>query len=113
MLLAGTASSANADIFVLPSRLEAFPTVAVEALACGLRVVSASHPGGEELSELFPEDVALAPIGDSAKLAEQLLRFLDESRTSSKRTLERIESEFRPKAAIETYRRLYQEAISA
>ena len=102
-----------ADLFVLPSRLEAFPTVAVEAMACGLRVVSASHPGGEELLELFPDDVALAPIGDSDRLAGQVLRFLNEGRAIAPATLDRIEEEFRPSSAIATYRRLYEEALSA
>lgn len=101
-----------ADLFVLPSRLEAFPTVAVEALACGLRVVSASHPGGQELAELFGDDVALVPIGDSRRLAEAIERMLAEQRKASLQTRERIEAEFRPSVAIETYRRLYEEALA-
>ena len=55
-----------ADVFVLPSLLEALPTVAVEALACGTPVVSADHPGGVELHRLFGDDVAVVPREDSA-----------------------------------------------
>ena len=47
--------AAVADIFALPSLLEALPTVAVEALASGTPVVSADHPGGVELHELFAD----------------------------------------------------------
>ena len=52
---------AAADLFVLPSLLEACPTVAVEALASGTPVVSADHPGGVELHALFGDDVAVVP----------------------------------------------------
>ena len=56
--------AAVADVFVLPSLLEALPTVAVEALACGTPVVSADHPGGVELHELFGDDVQVVREGD-------------------------------------------------
>ena len=59
-------------MFVLPSLLEALPTVAVEALACGTPVVSADHPGGVELHGLFGDDVAVVPREDSGRLAAAL-----------------------------------------
>jgi glycogen(starch) synthase len=99
------------DLFVLPSRLEAFPTVAAEALASGLRVVSADHPGGVELSDLFPEDVELVPREDVQALGRAIVDALSRGRGSSASTRERIEREFRPESAWETYLELYRRAI--
>ena len=100
-----------ADLFVLPSRLEAFPTVAAEALASGLRVVSADHPGGIELRGLFPDDVDLVPREQSGPLALAILEALSRGSFSSAKTRERIERELRPKAAVETYLEIYRNAI--
>ena len=100
-----------ADLFVLPSRLEAFPTVAAEALASGLRVVSADHPGGIELHGLFPDDVDLVPREQSGPLAQAILEALSQRSSSSAKTRERIERELRPKAAVATYLEIYRRAI--
>ena len=59
---------AAADVFVLPSLLEACPTVALEALAAGTPVVSADHPGGVELAGLFGSDVKVVPKEDARAL---------------------------------------------
>ena len=60
---------AAADLFVLPSLLEALPTVAVEALACGTPVVSSDNPGGVELHGVFGDDVAVVPREQPSALA--------------------------------------------
>jgi glycosyltransferase involved in cell wall biosynthesis len=103
---------AAADLFVLPSILEALPTVAVEALASGTPVVSADNPGGLELNDLFGPDVALVPREQPLPLARAIVGFLLEKRRTSAGTRETIEREFRPSGLAARYRTIYERAIS-
>jgi uncharacterized protein len=71
---------AAADLFVLPSLLEALPTVAVEALAAGTPVLSSDNPGGLELNDLFGPDVAIVPREQPIPLGAAISHFLHEKR---------------------------------
>jgi glycosyltransferase involved in cell wall biosynthesis len=102
---------AAADIFVLPSRLEALPTVAVEALACGTPVVSSDNPGGLELNGLFGPDVSIVPGEQVTALARAITYFLEHRRRTLAGTRETIEREFRPAAVDGRYRAVYDSAI--
>lgn len=101
--------AAAADVFVLPSLLEALPTVAVEALASGTPVVSADHPGGLELHELFGEDVLLVPRGNVDILARALGEALGEPRRVSARTLDLVGAHFRRAAVEAAYQAVYEQ----
>lgn len=101
---------AAADLFVLPSRLEACPTVAVEALAAGTPVVSTDNPGGLELHDLFGDDVAVVPEAKPGALAEAVVAFLAAKRRTRPATAEVIEREFRPAVVWGRFRRIYDEA---
>ena len=98
---------AAADLFVLPSLLEALPTVAVEALACGTPVVSTDNPGGVELNDLFGPDVAIVPREQPVSLAAAIVDFLRHKRRTLSGTRDAIERCFRPAAAAGQYREIY------
>ncbi len=103
---------AAADLFVLPSLLEALPTVAVEALASGTPVVSADHPGGVELQELFGDDVGVVPREQAAALARKVSERLAVPRRTLPATHGTIDREFRPAVVLRHYLDVYRDAIA-
>ena len=103
---------AAADLFVLPSKLEALPTVAVEALAAGTPVISTDNPGGVELNDVFGPDVAIVPREQPIALGLAIVRFLEDKRRTSASTRETIERDFRASAIAARYRALYERAIA-
>jgi glycosyltransferase involved in cell wall biosynthesis len=101
---------AAADLFVLPSLLEALPTVAVEALASGTPVVSSDNPGGVELNGVFGPDVSIVPGEQPIALGQAIAYFLQHKRRTLPGTRDTIEREFRPVAVAEQYWEIYREA---
>jgi glycosyltransferase involved in cell wall biosynthesis len=98
---------AAADVFVLPSLLEACPTVALEALACGTPVVSSDNPGGVELNRMFGDDVAVVPREDVGALASAVVERLRHGRRVGTATTRIIEQDLRPPAVWTRFRAIY------
>jgi len=102
---------AAADVFALPSLLEALPTVAVEALASGTPVISADHPGGIELQAIFGEDVTVVPREQPEPLERALGEFLKRPHRTLTMTARHIEERFRPLAIVAAFDEVYRKAI--
>jgi glycosyltransferase involved in cell wall biosynthesis len=102
---------ASADLFMLPSVLEALPTVAVEALASGTPVISSDNPGGVELHGLFGDDVAVVPREQAAPLAAAISSALSHKRRTRPATQAIVESQFRAAAVARQYWDLYADVI--
>jgi len=100
---------AAADLFVLPSLLEALPTVAVEALASGTPVLSSDNPGGLELNALFGPDVSIVPGEQPVALGKAITHFLQNKRRTLSGTQDVVEREFRPGAVAKQYWKIYEE----
>jgi len=100
--------AAVADVFVLPSLLEALPTVAVEALASGTPVVSADHPGGVELHEIFGDDVAVVPKANADRLSDALGQSLSRGERVRPRTLALARTHFGRDAVTAAYAGIYR-----
>ena len=103
--------AAVADVFALPSLLEALPTVAVEALASGTPVVSADHPGGIELHEIFGDDVAVVPKQNVERLAESLADAIAPPRRVRAATLDLVRQHFSPAAVHAAYDAVYDRVL--
>ena len=99
--------AAVADVFALPSLLEAMPTVAVEALASGTPVISADHPGGVELHALLGDDVRVVPKTNVNDLAAALASALASPRRVRPETLDLVRKSFGSDAVRRAYELLY------
>ena len=102
-----------ADLFVLPSELEACPTVALEALASGTPVVSTDNPGGVELGLLFGDDVQVVPRGNPPALAAAVTGFLSRKFRTAASTDEVLSDHFRPRAVAARFHAIYREILAA
>ena len=69
---------ARSDLFVLSSRWEGLPTVLIEALFCGLRIVSTDCPSGPQEILEGGRFGSLVPVGDADALGTAILRTLRE-----------------------------------
>jgi glycosyltransferase involved in cell wall biosynthesis len=101
-----------ADVAVVPSRVEPFGLVAVEALACGTPVV-ATNEGG--LPDFIHDEVgALVPVDDPGRLAEAIMDEirLDTKRTKGPRANRHAFDSFTWEAQVARMIQLYEQALS-
>jgi glycosyltransferase involved in cell wall biosynthesis len=68
---------AQADVFALCSSYEGFPNSLVEAMACGLAVVTTGYAGGRD-EVLGPGEGLVVPVDDEEALAAALGRLMDD-----------------------------------
>lgn len=104
---------AAADLFVLPSRLESWGTVMLEALACGTPVVATETAGGAEVHMHFPDDVTLAPVEDAEALASAAASGLQRGTRVSDGTADRLRTQFSTSACAAAYLDVYRRATRA
>lgn len=100
------------DLFLLPSEKESFGLAALEAMACGVPVVS-SNTGG--LPEVNIDGISgfLSDVGNVAEMAENALKILSSDETLNKFKKQAVEAAmvFDTEKIVPLYENLYKEAI--
>jgi len=104
---------AAADLFVLPSDVESWGTVMLEAMACGTRVVTTDTVGGLEVRESFPDDVRVVPRGEPERLAVAVSQALVPLRRVSPATLAQVKRDFTVEACAAKYLAVYERALTS
>ena len=104
---------AAADLFVLPSRLESWGTVMLEALASGTQVVATDTAGGVEVHQHFPDDVMLAAKENPEELAAAVCRAIGKRQRAGEATRTRLRTEFSVSGCAARYLDVYRLATHA
>nr|WP_294923829.1 N-acetyl-alpha-D-glucosaminyl L-malate synthase BshA [uncultured Flavobacterium sp.] len=100
------------DLFLLPSETESFGLAALEAMACGVPVIS-SNSGG--LPEVNFEGVSgyLSDVGDVEEMAHNAIKILNDDKVLNqfKKNAFEVAKKFDIKNILPIYEALYQKAI--
>lgn len=104
-----------ADIFVLPTLIETFGMVLVEAMAAGLPIVTTEAPGVKDVISHGVNGLKATP-GDTAGIAELILKVLNDGELKAKlssNSLSEAEKIYDWKAVTGKYIEFYNEIIQS
>lgn len=103
----------KASIFVLSSKREGFPNVLVEAMACGIPVVSTDCQSGPNEIIKNGENGILVPVSDEKSLAEAILQVLNNYPLQKKISAEgkKRAQDFTTEKSVKEYEKLFQEVL--
>lgn len=102
------------DVFLIPSQSESFGLAALEAMACGLPVVSSSVGGLPELVK-HNETGFIAEIGDVDRMAKYVLELLTNEKkyaVFSENSRKRVETNFDKFRVIPMYEEFYTKILN-
>jgi L-malate glycosyltransferase len=105
----------SADIFLMPSQSESFGLAALEAMACGVPVVSSSVGGLPELN-LHNQTGFIAEIGDVDQMTKYVLRLLQNDKQYtlfSQNARDRAVKEFDTSLILPRYIAYYEKVLNA
>jgi glycosyltransferase involved in cell wall biosynthesis len=100
------------DVFVLPSILEPFGNVVLEAMSLGVPVVAFNGGGPAEIIT-HDHDGMLVPVGDTAALTDTLSRLLNDNdlhKMLSLNAIQKVKNEFLLEKSIREWDELYKES---
>lgn len=98
----------QADLFVLPSRYEGFPSALLEAMAAGLACIAVDCPDGPGVIVREGVDALLVPAGDTAALAAAMDRCMSDPslRQALGRRAVEVTERFSWAAMVDAYERV-------
>ena len=105
----------SADVFLIPSQSESFGLAALEAMACGLPVVSSSVGGLPELIR-HNETGFIAEIGDIDRMAKYVVELLSNDRKYklfSENSRNRSVSKFDKSIVVPLYEEYYKRILDS
>ena len=100
------------DLFLLPSEKESFGLAALEAMACGVPVISSNTGGLPEVNEHGISGY-LSDIGNVAEMADHAISILssDEKLAQFKANAKEVSKKFDTKMIVPQYEAVYERAL--
>ena len=101
------------DLFILPSEHESFGLVALEAMVCGVPVIS-SNAGGLPEVNIHGESGYLSDVGNVDEMAENALKILENNGTHQlfKRKAKENAQRFETKLIVPIYEEIYKKSLA-